>query len=100
MVMPPEHVIAAARVVADWAAENDLKSWRIGALASRDEMERTAARYAVARELGTEVWYEAWAGMRRRKVTLAEFDAVVDARVRASQLSFGEVIELARGATA
>lgn len=95
MKLPPPEVIAAARIVERWAAENGVTSWRIGALASRDELERTAARYAIARELGTEIWVERWAGMRRTTVTREDFDQLIDAKIARSGLSFGEVVGLA-----
>lgn len=98
MRTPPPEVLAAARVVERWAAENNIKSWKIGALASRDELERTAARYAVARDMGTTVWVERWAGMRQHVVTGAEFDALVDRRIAASKLSLAEIIAASRGA--
>lgn len=96
MVTPPPEVLEAARVVDRWAAENNIKSWKIGALASRDELKRSAARYAIAREMGTEVMVERWAGWRRQFISREEYDELVDRKIAASKLSFGEVVDQAR----
>lgn len=97
MIQPPPEVIAAARLVEKWAAENNVKNWRVGALASRDELERAAARYDEARKLGTSVYYEGKWGIRRREVRLAEYDRLVDSRIRsdAGVLPIGQLIHLA-----
>jgi hypothetical protein len=93
MKMPPKEVIDAARVVERWAAENNIKSWKVGALASRDELERTAARYAIARDLGTEVYVDVWRGIGKKRITGAAYDRYVDACV-SERLSVGEIINL------
>ncbi len=100
MNMPPKEVIEAARVVERWATENGIKSWKVGALASRDELERTAARYAVARDLGTEVYVEVWRGIGRKRITGQEYDRHIDACVSEHQrLSVGELINLSNDIT-
>lgn len=94
-MQPPKEVIEAARVVERWAAENNIKSWKVGALASRDELERTAARYAVARDLGAEVFVEVWRGIGRKRIVGVEYDQRIDACVNErARLSLGEIIGL------
>lgn len=91
----PAEVIAAARIIEKWARDNGIESWRIGALASRDELERTAARYAVARDLGTVVQAERWRGPVEVLVTHAEYDGVIDACIRERKsLSMGQIVDL------
>lgn len=92
--LPPE-VLAAARLIEKWAAENNIKSWKIGALASRDELERTAARYAEARQIGTEVYVEVWRGIGRKRITGDEYDRLIDSQIAGSKLTLQEVVNIA-----
>jgi hypothetical protein len=91
--LPPE-VLEAARIVERWAAENNIRSWKIGALASRQELELTAARYAEARQLGVDVDVEIWRGIGRERITGEEYDRLIDGRIAKARLTLGEIVEI------